>query len=151
MSEDSLKRQVLTEKTTAIQPISKDEFETFLRSIGGLMSGYYEDRPLIVSAGSFGVGEGWFGLLKKLIEEAIEAGWDKKLCQSKEKFAGLRFYINAAPPQVHDIISKYENLSFEICEECGELGKVRIGGWMRTLCDLHAKKIKIIKNDSQKT
>jgi hypothetical protein len=28
-------------------------------------------------------------------------------------------------------------LSYTICEECGAPGKLRGGGWMRTLCDKH--------------
>lgn len=88
------------------------------------------DKPEFLS-----VGPGWYGLLKKLIEESIAAGWNKELCQSKEKFGGLRFYINEAPKEVYDIIHKYERLSFEICETCGSAGKPRPGGWIKTLCD----------------
>lgn len=47
----------------------------------------------------------------------------------------LRFYINDAPKEVHDIISKYENLSSDVCEYCGREGQLRKRGWWKTLCD----------------
>ena len=92
-------------------------------------------RSMINNARSFEVSPGWYGLIKTLIEKAIAAGWNKEVCQVKEKFGGLRFYINGASTEVHDIISKYEKLSYEICEECGDPGEIRQGGWIRTLCN----------------
>ena len=91
-------------------------------------------RSMIDNAGNFSVGPGWYGLLKKLIKESVDAGWNKEVCQVKQKFAGLRFYINGASTEVHNIISKYESLSYKICEECGEAGEGRNDGWMMTLC-----------------
>jgi hypothetical protein len=137
MSEAPLRRKVLTEKTFSVRIINKEQFEKYLNSIGGLINGYKTDRPPIVSSGYFGVGQGWFGILKNLIEESIDAGWDKQILQSKEKFGGLRFYTNGVPEEVNDIISKYTKLSVETCEECGEPGELRQGGWIRTLCDKH--------------
>jgi len=78
-------------------------------------------------------------LIKTLMEKAIAAGWNKEVCQVKEKFGGLRWYINGASKEVHDIISKYESVSYHICEECGEPGEQRAGGWIKTLCDNHHK------------
>lgn len=92
-------------------------------------------RSKIYTAGSFSVGPGWYGLLKTLIESAVNSGWNKEVCQVKEKFGGLRFYINGASTEVHDIISKYESLSCVICEDCGSSGEQRSGGWIRTLCN----------------
>lgn len=97
-------------------------------------------RSKIYDASSFEISSGWYGLVRALLEELYYAGWDKEICQVKEKFGGLRFYINSGSKEIFDIIHKYEKLSYQICEECGEPGKVRSGGWVRTLCDNHAKK-----------
>lgn len=191
------------EDCNCIQNISKEEFNQYLKSIGGLESGYGSKywgkskirrfffnvtdwiicrlpyfkesqkfsskgpvrlffqnisywimkpilkdqkpknpfRSMIDTAGSFSVGPGWYGLIKSLIEKSIAAGWNKEVCQVKEKFGGLRFYINGASTEVHDIISQHEKLSYEICEQCGEPGEVRGGGWIQTLCDKHYNKI----------
>ena len=97
-------------------------------------------RSKIDDCGYFSVGPGWYGLIKNLIEEAIKAGWNKEVCQVKEKFASLRFYVNSAPSEVHDIIHKYEVVSQSICEECGEPGEIhQISGWYRTVCEKHLK------------
>jgi hypothetical protein len=115
------------------------EFEAFLESIGGLENGYFSDRPSIKSAGFFSVSAGWYGLIKELIEDIIAMGWDKQICQVKEKFGGLRFYINSASKEVHDRISEAEKLSYRVCEKCGNPGEHRSDRrWMETLCDTHA-------------
>jgi hypothetical protein len=114
------------------------EFEEFLASIGGLENGFYADRSPILSAGFFAVSSGWNGLIKELIEDIVVIGWDKQVCQVKEKFGGLRFYINSASKEVHDRISEAENLSYSVCEICGNPGELRSDRrWMLTLCDTH--------------
>jgi len=119
--------------------MTEQEFEEYLDSIGGLENGYFTGREPIKSAGFLDIGPGWYKLVKNLIEELIAAGWDKQICQVKEKFGGLRFYTNAMSDECHDIVSKYEKLSYETCEKCGEPGGLRKGGWISTLCDEHAE------------
>lgn len=132
--------------------MTEEEFNKYLESIGGLENGYYADRELIKSAGFFEIGPGWYKLVKDLIEELIAAGWDKQVCQVKEKFGSLRFYINSASDECFKIISKYEELSTKTCEECGEPGQLRQGGWLATLCDIHSggREPFSIKNDENK-
>ncbi len=62
------------------------KLEKYLKSIGGLENGYYSNKPPITSHAFFSVSDGWIPLIQNLIEEAIEAGWDKQICQVKEKF-----------------------------------------------------------------
>jgi len=113
------------------------QFEEYLIDMGGLVNGHFTDRPPIVSRHYCSCGDGWLQLIHDLIEELIAAGWDKHSTQIKEKFGGLRFYIGGGSEEVWDIISKYEKLSYETCEDCGEPGEIRKGGWWRTLCDKH--------------
>ena len=126
--------------------MTTEQFEEFLKSIGGLENGIFADREKINSRYSFCVGDGWLDLLKNLIEELIANGWDKQICDVKEKFGGLRFYTGAMSDKCRNIVEKYENLSFEICEKCGTPGELKkINGWLSTLCDecfkLRTKKI----------
>jgi hypothetical protein len=66
---------------------------------------------------------------------------DRTVCeQVKEKFGGLRFYFMSGDEFVQGAVALAERMSYTICEECGEPGKLRSGGWMRTLCDRHAAK-----------
>lgn len=92
-------------------------------------------RSKIKDVGFFSVGPGWYGLVANCILDCIDAGWNKQICQVKEKFGGLRFYINAAPPIVHEIISEYEELSYKTCEKCSSTKDVTSKGrWVTTLC-----------------
>ena len=118
--------------------MNREEMDEFLNSIGGLENGYYPDRPRIFISHFFAVDDGWLPIIKTLIEDLIELGWDKQVCQVKEKFGGLRFYINGGSDEIFNRISKAENESYETCEVCGEKGELRNDiGWYLTLCDEH--------------
>ena len=58
--------------------------------------------------------------------------------QVKEKFGGLRFYVQAATDKHYQYISFAESMSYRTCEECGAPGKTYTDGWHMTLCDIHA-------------
>lgn len=118
--------------------MDKNEMDQFLESIGGLENGFFTDREPIVDSGFFGVNQGWFPIIKSLIEDLIKLGWDKKTCQVKEKFGGLRFYINSGSAEIHERILQAETESYETCEVCGKHGELRKDiGWYSTLCDEH--------------
>jgi hypothetical protein len=126
--------------------MNKEQMDEFLQSIGGLKNGFNLESNPITDSDFFEVGLGWFPLIKDLITDLIELGWDKEVCQVKEKFGGLRFYINAATSEAHKRISQTEIESMSICEVTGKPGKLRTDiGWYRTLCDEEYNKI-ISKN-----
>ena len=126
--------------------MNKEQMDEFLQSIGGFKNGFNLESNPITDSDFFEVGLGWFTLIKDLITDLIELGWNKEVCQVKEKFGGLRFYINAATSEVHKRISQAEIESMNICEVTGKPGKLRTDiGWYRTLCDEEYNKI-ISKN-----
>lgn len=95
----------------------------------------------------FDVGAGWLPLIDELCQ-ALEAeckrtGASYKVAQVKEKFGGLRFYIDTDGPEnnLFDIEHAYEAKSFKICENCGQPGQLRQGGWWRTLCETCDSKV----------
>lgn len=57
--------------------------------------------------------------------------------QIKEKFGGLRFYFEGGDAFCHGLETMAEVWAGRTCEVCGEKGKQRPGGWIRTLCDAH--------------
>ena len=116
--------------------MTKQEMDNYLQSIGGLKNGFRLESNPIVDSDFFAVREGWFQLIKDLIVDLIELGWNKEICQVKEKFGGLRFYINDGTDEVFDRIHKAERESYTICEVTGTPGKVRTDlPWHITLCD----------------
>lgn len=81
------------------------------------------------------VGPGWIPILDILAESLIALGWDRSVSQIKEKFGTLRFYANNTTEQMDYLIHDAELASAETCEFCGKTGRLRRGGWIKTLCD----------------
>jgi hypothetical protein len=85
------------------------------------------------------VGAGWKPLVETLIDDLLNLGWDGRIFDVKEKFGGLRFYINNGSKEIFNRIERAEIESTTICEVCGEPGKLRNHSWIKTLCDTHDK------------
>ena len=91
-------------------------------------------------------GDGWFDILWRLCEELeplvaeLEqaAGCQFEVLQVKEKFGGLRVYVNNANDAIRQRLESSEQESLHTCEVCGQPGKLRDGSWIKTLCDQHA-------------
>lgn len=83
----------------------------------------------------FPVGKGWKPLVMKLAKDIAEIE-NVEVLQVKEKFGGLRFYIGSyRNDRIDDLISKAEEESYKICEECGARENVETkGSWLLTLC-----------------
>lgn len=95
----------------------------------------------------FGIdcGKGWHKLIHNLTRQLDEIRKGRKLkdleaVQIKEKFGGLRYYIQGGNQEAYDLISKAEEESYHICEKCGKPGKLRTKGWYYTLCNSCQKK-----------
>jgi hypothetical protein len=93
--------------------------------------------------------DGWFDILWRLCEDLeplvaeFEAAGEHKfeVLQVKEKFGGLRFYVNCRKEEaIRQRIVAAAQESFRTCEVCGQPGQRREGGWIKTLCDLHAER-----------
>jgi hypothetical protein len=82
-------------------------------------------------------GPGWTKILDALVTDLKAMAWDGDCHQIKEKFGGLRFYIGCGNDEIWERIDKAEMESRRTCEECGEPGAPRSGGWIKTLCDAH--------------
>jgi len=105
----------------------------------------------------FDCGDGWFNILDQLmgnIQHHID--WKNKkeevvaqvtLDQVKEKFGTLRFYYTGGDDYIDGMVTMAESMSGVTCEECGNPGKRIGGGWVRTLCEEHAKARDIIYDE----
>ena len=87
-----------------------------------------------------GVDEGWIPLLDKLISDLLKENpnWDiKNVAQIKEKFGGLRFYVDEVSENQYKLIEKAEAESYKICEHCGSTENVETKGksWIKSLCE----------------
>jgi hypothetical protein len=97
---------------------------------------------------NFTCGEGWSNLLEKTLfnineeEQYIKEYYKEykplKIVQIKEKFGCLRIYFKGGNDFMKGIIRLAESLSSDICEKCGEKGKLRTSdGYHYTACEKH--------------
>jgi hypothetical protein len=102
------------------------------------------DKPPTESLMCFGCecGDGWFDILDALCFRLTQLDSDKELraMQVKEKFGTLRFYTTGSSDTADALIDFAEDMSARTCEDCGDKGRARDGGWIRTLCDRCAEK-----------
>ena len=117
--------------------VNKELEQKLIKKYPKLYKQYYDDLTKTCMCWGFDCGDGWFKIIDELSEKLEK--YDVEAVQVKEKFAGLRFYIGECNSdkfdEIYDLISKTEELSYEICESCGAPGKVRGTGWLKTLCD----------------
>ena len=93
----------------------------------------------------FECGDGWFNILDQLmgnIQHHID--WKNKkeevvaqvtLDQVKEKFGTLRFYYSGGDDAIDGMVRMAESMTGVTCEECGNVGERRGGGWVHTYCE----------------
>lgn len=85
-------------------------------------------------------GKGWNQLIYDLCAELKQIGFNSDVLQIKEKFGGLRYYIDLYPTELEEkintIINEYEKKSFTTCESCGsDKGKLlNQNYWYRVRC-----------------
>lgn len=113
----------------------------------------YGDKRKTGMARGVGCNDGWYNIIDGLCR-GIQNRCDSGKCpqvvaaQIKEKFGGLRFYYDGGDEFVSSLVSSAEHLSYKTCEVCGNVGEVRDGGWIKTLCDIHANGKKKLSNQS---
>ena len=83
---------------------------------------------------------GWSDIIKRLIDDLFDLGWNGQLFQIKEKFGGLRFYIGGGTADMCNRITQAESESLKTCVECGRPGKQVNCGYVLTLCSAHSPK-----------
>lgn len=106
----------------------------------------FKKYPLLFSPPPvFGIetGEGWLSLIDTLcacIQSYLNTKEDKTavpavhVCQVKEKFGTLRFYISGGDSAVNAMIDLAERLSVVTCEKCGSPAVIKHGGWSCVRC-----------------
>lgn len=102
----------------------------------------YADMKTTCMCWGFECGEGWYQIIDELCEKIqnhIDTNGAPQVVavQVKEKFGGLRFYIDGGDKHVYELIHEAENKSYETCETCGSTENVKQtrGGWILTLCE----------------
>jgi len=91
-----------------------------------------------------GCGDGWDTLVLMTHYALRALDPDYRISQIKEKFGGLRFYMQptddvatSARDQMYEIAALAEQMSVNVCEECGSPGApcTPTRYWIKTLCE----------------
>lgn len=92
----------------------------------------------------FEIREGWYGLVKNLLHVIDDyvartpLDGQFQIVQIKEKWGGLRVYVDHGDDFIYGAIAVAECMSNSICEVCGAPGeKVVKSNWLRTRCWTH--------------
>ena len=89
--------------------------------------------------------DGWFDILWRLCEDLEplvaaferETGRQFEVLQVKEKFGELRIHVNHANDAIRERIEAAKEEAYRTCEVCGQPGRLREDGRIKTLCDEH--------------
>ena len=110
---------------------------TLVEKYPNLYQNYGGDIRQTCMGWGFSCGDGWFKLIDELSAKLEAKGIVAS--QVKEKFGGLRFYIDPCEKdvfdEVHKLIDEAASESLKTCEICGKPGELRTGGWLKTTCD----------------
>jgi hypothetical protein len=167
---NSIQKKIIGVKTYGFTEEISNQLEGLImnKDLTAQMYGKYpkifkdKDAPMTQSLVCFGFefGDGWHGLIDDAcakLQLIADLGGDQIVAtQMKEKFAGLRFYVQHTPPEdvapvlpeeqrallsdiIDDVISRAESKSYHTCEDCGEyLNETFIHhGWHYALCSEH--------------
>lgn len=123
-----------------------------------------KDLDRTVTAMCYGIacGDGWYDLIDQLCGEIqnqvdnvnrnrrnklklsartlVPVNFEEITCEAtqvKEKFGGLRFYVEGGDEYISGAIAMAESLSYQICTECGcksDVDTQKNRGWIYTLC-----------------
>jgi hypothetical protein len=105
----------------------------------------------IVMHFGFECSSGWFEMILLLSEaieriavelksEGVEESKLPMVCQVKQKFGGLRYYMENGNKEIYAMIEEAQTKSFHICEICGAYGeRVIIGGFYTARCNEHTR------------
>jgi hypothetical protein len=98
---------------------------------------------LLEQISHFECDDGWYDIIDALCSTIANNGCSYnddplQVTQVKEKFAGLRFYVNYSEDKIDAAIEMAMKMSTRTCEVCGNRGHVVTSGyWIKTLCDTH--------------
>jgi len=84
---------------------------------------------------SVNVGDGWYGILKKLLKNLKKS--NVKIINVEQEFGGLQVYSSPRTTKTDQMIQSAEDASWHVCEYCGEVENIKrynLGGYCITLC-----------------
>lgn len=86
---------------------------------------------------------GWYEITRQACDAIVRVDPTARAAQLKEKFGGIRLYMNTCAQTTHTVIEALEAQSFHTCQECGAPGTRTQKKWLViTLCPVCAATVK---------
>jgi hypothetical protein len=102
---------------------------------------YKGDPRKTCMAWGFCIGDGWKDLFTELLEKMDKLDPKPELAQVKEKFGGLRVYLEKWNEDAEELIREAEKKAAKTCDWCGAPGKIDPkSAWARCRCEKHKDK-----------
>lgn len=100
---------------------------------------------------------GWDQIIFDLCQKIVDLAKEKNvkcptIAQLKEKFGGLRFYLDYCSNNIFDDVCNFiaaaEKQSTKTCEFCGKEGLIKSQrGWLKAVCDQCDQPKKVMQED----
>ena len=132
----------------------KDELDTLLvQKYPKIFRDRHKSMQETCMCWGFAHGDGWFEIIDaacadiqnhvdwkrrqhpEMTDEEFDAQHQVIAAQVKEKFGGLRFYVDNSDDYTRGVIAMAESMSYRTCEYCGSPGKQTGKGWIKTVCE----------------
>lgn len=105
-----------------------------------------ENNDIVVSDAEFAFDVGWIPLVRDACERmrTYPESWKVRIDGGKEKFGCLVLYVSfvvderGAEPEIRRLREEIRLRSLATCDICGEIGRLRLGSYAKTVCDRHA-------------
>jgi hypothetical protein len=122
------------------------DYKNLLLKYRELFCEYFKPTEQHMSPMKFGIEcmVGWYDLIDNLCSDIMKICKEENLnipivSQVKEKFGGLRFYIDLPDDKdysnIYDRIVEAERASYAICELCGSTENIGMTtGWIQVIC-----------------
>jgi hypothetical protein len=111
-----------------------------------------EDLDIVLSRFAAGwpavvqCGPGWYRIVLDLDRRIAEVSPAARYAQIKEKFGGLRVYLDEHDAETKALSEHAEWIAVRTCEACGMPGMLRKDrAYVQTLCDYHAQGTEVCK------
>ncbi|KQV41941.1 hypothetical protein [Rhizobium sp. Root1204] len=105
-----------------------------------------KNSSVIVRNAEFDMDTGWASLVSDAAERmaSYPEAWKVRLDGGKEKFGCLVLHVSfaikerGATSEIKRMREEFRLRSLATCDICGENGRLRLGGYAKTVCDKHA-------------
>lgn len=117
-----------------------------------------DNNDVVAADAEFSFDIGWIDLVRDAVVRmrTYPAAWNVRLDGGKEKFGCLMLFVSfdvdarGAMPEIRRMREEFRLRSLATCDICGESGQLRLGQWIKTVCEKHSAVLGEMRGDDGK-